>query len=309
MIELAVMPSELSLKELTISDKDAISPYLYLNKYGVCDFSFSNIYIWRHTYKVEYSLHRNFLIILSSDFDGLRHFFMPLSLADSDPKEIIDDMIAWSFEKDEDFRMIGLTDSMLDELSFLGPNFIVEKSEIWDYIYNAEDLIHLKGKKFHAKRNHINKFNSLYNYQYSDLQKEHIPLCLDLLKAWNLDNGNNALMTADERAVIEALNNFEELGMSGGCLFIDGKLGAFTMGQPINSEIYAIHIEKALPEYEGIYSKINQAFAERHCSGYKYINREEDLGIEGLRKSKMSYNPSFLLHKRVGTLSYDKSRK
>jgi hypothetical protein len=213
-------------------------------------------------------------------------------------------MIIWSFERGQDFRMISLTDKMLEELRFLGPDFIISPPEVWDYVYNTDDLIYLNGKRFHAKRNHINKFNSLYNYKYQNLEQAHIPACLELLAAWQTECGFTDSLAIDDRANREALANFEQIKMTGGCLFVDGKLSAFSLGQPINDEIYAIHAEKALYRYEGVYSKINQLFAERNCLGYKYINREDDMGLEGLRKAKMSYNPVFLLNKRVGVFPY-----
>lgn len=299
------MSSDLQLKDLTISDKDILTPYLLSNKYGICDFSFSNIFMWRHTYKVDYAIHKDFLVILSSTFDGERCFFMPLGAGD--PTAVIADMIAWSRERGQDFRMLGLTPEMLAELG-LGPDFAVEPAEVWDYIYNSEDLITLKGKKFHGKRNHINKFDSLYNYEYTALEpgSGHIPLCLELLDAWDADNAADPTIIAEDRAVREALGHFTELDLSGGCLFIDGRLCAFTMGQPLNRDIFVIHVEKALYEYEGIYAKINQLFAAHNCKDYPYINREEDMGVEGLRKSKMSYNPVRLLTKQAGILAYDR---
>ena len=296
------MPSDLQLRKLTIHDKDILTPYLISNKYGICDFSFSNIFMWRHTYFVDYAIHKGFLVILTSDFQGSRHFFMPLG--SGDPEAVIKDMIAWSFGQKQHFRMIGVTERIVDELAFLGSDFTVSSAEVWDYIYSSEDLITLKGKKFHGKRNHINKFDSLYNYEYIVLETQHVPLCLALLDRWNAENESNPSIIAENIAVREAINNFTELGLTGGCLFIEGKLGAFALGQPLNDVMYAIHVEKALHDYEGIYSKINQCFSERNCIGYKYINREEDMGIEGLRKSKMSYNPVILLKKSVGVLHY-----
>jgi len=296
------MPSDLILKRLDINDRDILMPYLISNPYDICDFSFSNIFMWRNSHPVDYAIHKGFLVLLSSTFDGKRHFFMPLGLGKGNLQEIINDMIFWSFANNRDFSMIGLTDKMIKELAFLGPDFIVADAMVWDYIYNTDDLIHLKGRKFHAKRNHINKFNSRYDYEYRALETAHIPLCTELLNNWNVGDNHNKWLAADCFAIGEALQNFDNLKMSGGCLFVDGRLGAFTMGQPVNDEVFAVHVEKGLTCYEGIYSKINQMFAERVCVGFKYINREEDMGIEGLRKSKMSYNPAFLMYKRQGVI-------
>lgn len=253
---------------------------------------------------VDYAIHKGFLVILTSDLMGRRHFFMPLG--EGNIEEVVKDMIAWSYDHKQDFKMIGVTEQIIEELSFLGPDFTVSTATVsWDYIYNTEDLITLKGKKFHGKRNHINKFDSMYDYEYVPLEPEHLPLCQGLLDAWSSKDESSLSLVAEKFAVREALDNFVQIGLTGGCLFIDGKLGAFTLGQPLNALVYVIHVEKALYGYEGIYSKINQCFAAHNCAEYKYINREEDMGIEGLRKSKMSYNPIRLLKKSVGILPYE----
>ena len=299
------MASDLHLRKLTINDKDIFTPYLMSNKYNICDFSFSNIFMWRNTYLVDYAIHKGFLVILTSDFEGGRHFFMPLSIGKTirgDIESVIHDMIDWAFEQKQQFKMIGITEQMARELAFLGPKFIIFPAVVWDYIYNTKDLIELKGKKFHSKRNHIHRFDSLYEYEYKELRPEYVPLCRKLLDIWCAEVESSRSITAEHRAVCEALDNFTQLGMTGGCLFIDGVLGAFTLGQPLNNEMFVIHVEKALYHYEGIYSKINQCFATRNCVAYKYINREEDLGVDGLRKAKMSYNPVFLIKKSTAEL-------
>ena len=302
------MSSDLYLKKLTVHDKDILAPYLLSNKYDICDFSFSNIFMWRHTYLADYAIYKDFLVILTSDFYGRRHFFMPLDIGDTsgtgDLASVVRDLVAWSHEQRQDFRMLGVTEQMTEVLAFLGADFTVSPAEVWDYIYNAEDLIKLKGKKFHGKRNHINKFDSLYDYEFTALEPAHVPLCLELLDVWVSENDPSPSIAAEDLAIREALDHFTQMGLMGGCLFIDGKLGGFTLGQPLNDEMFVIHVEKALYGYEGIYSKINQCFAARNCAEYKYINREEDMGIEGLRKSKMSYNPVRLLKKSVGILPY-----
>jgi len=292
----------LTLKRLTIDDRDIIMPYLYANKYGSSDFSFYNLFAWRNTHPVDFAIHKGFLVVLSSTFRA-RHFIMPVELGSGgNLAEVIGDMKGLAFASNMDFSMIGLTEPMLEQLAFMGPEFEVSDVMVWDYVYNTEDLITLRGKKFHAKRNHINKFNSLYDYEYQRMEAGHIPLCNELLVEWSESHGSSEWLDGDGRAVREALAHFDGLGALGGCLFVDGKLAAFTLGQPINSEVFCIHIEKALQQYEGIYAKINQLFAQDVCSEYKYINREEDMGIEGLRKSKMSYNPAYLLHKRKGLI-------
>jgi len=296
------MPPEIKFRELTIDDKGALSPFLLANDYGICDFSFSNMFMWRYTHIVSYTFHKGFLVVLSTTACGEPHFLMPLG--NGDLQAVIYDLIEWSNGRGDDFKMFCLTDKMLNELAFLGQEFKVEPADIWDYVHEREDLVHLAGKKLHGKRNHIHKFDSLYSYEYAPLEPAHLPQCLELLDGWVADNEPGPSVDAEYRAVREAFDNYAALGLTGGCLFVDGVLGAFTMGQPLNDETFVIHVEKALYKYEGIYAKINQMFAENGCAGYRYINREEDMGLPGLRKAKMSYQPAILLEKHVGVLPY-----
>jgi hypothetical protein len=173
-----------------------------------------------------------------------------------------------------------------------------------DYVYLTQDLIELKGRKYHRKRNHIKQFQEKYSYQYIPLTPAWIPQCLQLETEWcDLRHCEASPGLLNESVAIkEAFTHFEELGVKGGAILINGKVEAFTLGDPLNSETVVIHIEKANPAYEGLYPTINQAFLEYQWSGYTYVNREQDLGEEGLRKAKESYFPHHLVNKYVVTL-------
>ena len=174
-----------------------------------------------------------------------------------------------------------------------------------DYVYLVEDLATLKGRKYHRKRNHIKQFKEKYSYQYVPLTSEWISECLQLQDTWcDLRNCDAIPSLASEAlAVKEALTHFETLGMKGGAILIDGKVEAFTLGEPLNPETVVIHIEKTNPAYERLYPTINQAFLEKEWSGYTYVNREQDLGEEGLRKAKESYFPHHMVNKYSITLA------
>jgi hypothetical protein len=168
-----------------------------------------------------------------------------------------------------------------------------------DYIYLTEDLIKLEGRKYHRKRNHIKQFKEKYSYQYIPLTSEWISECLRLETEWCDLRHCEAIpgLLNESIAIKEAFTHFEELGLKGGAILINGKVEAFTLGDPLNPETVVIHIEKANPAYEGLYSLINQAFLENEWSGYTYVNREQDLGEEGLRKAKESYFPNHMINK------------
>jgi len=173
-----------------------------------------------------------------------------------------------------------------------------------DYIYLTEDLVKLEGRKYHRKRNHIKQFKEKYSYQYIPLASEWISECLRLETAWcDLRHCETTPGLLNESlAIKEALTDFQSLGMKGGAILINGKVEAFTLGEPLNGDTVVIHIEKANPSYEGLYTLINQAFLEKQWSGYTYVNREQDLGEEGLRKAKESYFPHHMVNKYTITL-------
>ena len=163
----------------------------------------------------------------------------------------------------------------------------------------------MKGKKFQAKRNHINRFRNTYpDYEYTPITPDRIQECLDLEAEWcKVNNCDQQEGTGNERrALIYALHNFEALGLTGGILHVNGKFVAFTFGMPINHETFGVHVEKADTSIDGAYAMINYEFANRIPEQYIYINREEDLGIEGLRKAKLSYQPVTILEKYMACL-------
>jgi hypothetical protein len=174
-----------------------------------------------------------------------------------------------------------------------------------DYIYLTEDLIKLEGRKYHRKRNHIKQFEERYSYQYVSLTPERLSECLRLENEWcDLRHCDVVPGLANElRAIKEALTFFGQLSAKGGGIVIDKKVEAFTLGEPLNRETVVIHVEKANPAFEGLYPLIHQAFLEKEWAGYLYVNREQDLGEEGLRKSKESYFPHHMINKYTITLA------
>jgi hypothetical protein len=162
-----------------------------------------------------------------------------------------------------------------------------------------QDLLLLQGKKYQPKRNHINKFKKLYNYQYNNMTQEDIPECIEMHKQWVLTHCKRGSTGFDNEtcATSKALQLFSKLELKGGVLRVDGKVVAFTIGSAINHSTFDVCIEKALPCYDGAYSMINQQFVEHQLTAYQYINREEDAGEEGLRKAKLSYHPVKLIDK------------
>ena len=135
------------------------------------------------------------------------------------------------------------------------------------------------------------------------MTKNNVEDCFQMALKWRNENGceEDLEKNAEICVTLNSLRLFEELGLKGGVLRIDGEVAAFTVGEPICSDTFGVHIEKAYAEVQGAYPMINQQFVSHECMDYKYVNREEDTGAEGLRKAKMSYRPVFMVEKGTVT--------
>ena len=292
----------MNFKEINIEDKKLMDVYLKNSKYNNCEYSFNNLFIWKHIYNVKYTIHKDMLVLISFKDETEPKMLMPIG--NGNIKEIMQDAIDYCKKNNFILRMTSLSDEMIQELKeFMPPSFEIIENDLYDYIYSTEDLIELKGKKFSSKRNHIKKFNSTYDYEYIDITEQNIDLCKDMLVKWcETANCEEESLKQELIAVESALDNITKLELIAGGLLIDGNLIAFTVGQAINSYTFNTNIEKAFYDYQGAYAKINNEFAIRRLSEFKYINREEDLGIPNLRKAKRSYNPLQLVYKHDAIL-------
>lgn len=293
----------ISFKDIELKDKDLITSYTMKSPRRNCDLSFSNLCSWRFLYNTQYAILDSFLILKFWAEDKLV-YMMPIG--NGDLKKVLDAMIEDSKYEKEQFCMLGVCSGMCEELKEIMPDrFHFEADRDYtDYLYLRTDLATLAGKKFQSKRNHVNKFRKTYNYEYVPLTPDRIPECMELEAEWcKMNNCNQHEGTGNERrALIYALQNFDALGLTGGILHVDGKIAAFTFGMPINEDTFGVHVEKADTRIDGAYAMINYEFANHIPEQYTYLNREEDLGIEGLRKAKLSYQPTILLEKYMAFL-------
>ena len=163
-------------------------------------------------------------------------------------------------------------------------------------------MAYLKGKKYHGKRNHITNFKKNNpNWSFEVLNRDNIQECIALHTEWIKNHEDDADYSFEFEAVLTAFENYEELGFLGGLIRVDGKVIAYTMGERHSDRLFVTHFEKAPAEIQGAYPIINQEFTKNCLMEYEYVNREEDLGIEGLRKAKQSYYPEIRLEKCVAT--------
>ncbi len=294
----------IEFKDITVADKDIITSYTFNSDRKNCDLSFSNLCSWRFIYFTQYAVVDDFLLLR---FWVETHVVYMMPIGHGDMAKMVDLLIEDAQQQKQNFCMLGISHFMKDDLETIFPNrfCFTEDRDYADYIYLRTDLSTLAGKKFQAKRNHINKFKNSYpNYSYAPITSDKIKECMELEAKWCRANDcDQHEGTGNERrALTYALEHFEELGLSGGILYVDNQIVAFTFGMPINHDMFGIHAEKADTDIEGAYAMINQMFAQSIPEQYIYINREEDLGIEGLRKAKLSYQPVLILEKYMACL-------
>ena len=294
----------ISFKDIELKDKELITSNTQQSPRRNCDLSFSNLCSWRFLYDTQFAMQDGFLIL--KFWAGEKLVYM-MPVGSGDLKKVLEDMIEDANQEGERFCMLGVCAGMRADLEAIMPaKFHFEADRDYaDYLYLRTDLATLAGKKFQAKRNHLNKFRRTYtNYEYVPLTSDRIQECLDLEAEWcKVNNCDQHEGTGNERrALIYALHNFDALGLTGGILHVDGKIVAFTFGMPINQDTFGVHVEKADTTIDGAYTMINYEFANHIPEQYTYINREEDLGIEGLRKAKLSYQPVIILEKYMACL-------
>ena len=296
----------LPFRPIALSDSRAVQQQVYTTECRNCDLNFMNLMSWRFLFGTEIAFYKDWLLFRFRA-DGKLAYLFPVGNGDWSP--ILNDMMEDASLQGEEFCMMGVCDRSFQALqeqmpgrfdSHVDPSFT-------DYIYYRESLAQLTGKKLQPKRNHINKFIKSYpNFEYVALTPEVFQECLGLVERWHQQKGEEIIgrLTPSEElnALQFAFEHWEELSGQGGALKVDGQLIAFTYGAPINYDTFDICVEKADVAYDGAFSMINREFARSLPSQYLYVNREEDLGIEGLRKAKTSYQPAFLLHKHTVTL-------
>ncbi len=293
--------TEITFRKAEMEDKDLISSYFKKYTSRSCERTFSNTYLWSRRYPVTFAIVENTLVFKSEDEKHLS-FAFPAG-EDEDIKNALTVLKQYSEDRGYPFSLYMVSTENFEKLNQWYPDrFTIEYNrDSADYVYESEKLITLAGKKLHAKRNHINKFKSLYEgrWTYEVMTKDNIEDCFQMAVKWRKESEceENDDKCAEVCVTLSALAHFEELELKGGLIRIDEEVVAFTIGEPICEDTFVVHIEKAFADIQGAYPMINQQFVEHECSEYIYINREEDTGAEGLRKAKLSYRPVFLVEK------------
>lgn len=288
----------LEFRNPVLEDKLWAGKILKSSSFYGCEYTFGNIMMWHEVYKNKIARFEDFLVTCSHG-DQIMFAF---PAGDGDLKKIISEMENYAASLGQKLKIFGVTEKSMDALEKLFPGkftFTMHRGSC-DYIYLTEKLAQLKGKKFHGKRNHIAAFEKAFpQWKYHEIDKLNIDLCIDMNRRWEKENleRNPRDLSNEQKAISIAFENFFDLGLVGGFITANDSVVAYTIGEEINSEVFCTHIEKAFGDVRGAYPIINREFAKNTICSYKYVNREEDLGEEGLRKAKLSYQPDILLEK------------
>ena len=290
----------MDFKKVTLDDLPEIQNCVFAGECRACDFSAVNLFIWQCIYKNEICIEDGFLFRRSLSEKGVPKYTFPIG--NGNVGRALDKISADAANFSAPLCFSGLTDSQTEILSahFENRAFnFTPRRDRADYIYSAEKLATLSGKKYHSKRNFINRFNQNYGSraEIAPITPADIPEVSEYSRIWCEANGCRHGNGLEEEAcaISTALKNWKDLNLTGALLRLDGRVCAFNFASPLTADTADVHVEKADDSIEGAYAVINNALAKMLLPNYVYINREEDLGLPGLRQAKESYRPEILL--------------
>lgn len=281
-------------------DLEKYNPYLHSGKSRGCEYSFANLYLWgrQKAAVIEGQM------VLFSQFN--RKSVYPYPAGSGDKKPALEAIIRDAQERGIPCRITGLDNEDIAEMEGLFPGqfrFHCDR-DFYDYVYAIDDLADLKGRKYQRKRNHYNRFRDTYPYYTIEpITEENIPQVKQMLEDWyaqRLEADPNGDYYMEQAAIYKALRYYRQLGLEGVVLVNEDRILAMTMGSRLSPDTFDIHFEKACAEAETAYTVINCEFARYLRARYpevQFLNREDDLGLEGLRKAKLSYYPHHLVEK------------
>lgn len=289
----------IDFRTLRLDDGTWVKPLLKAMGERGSEYSFTNSLVWGNFYRHQIACVDGFFV--SRAGSEVPHYNFPCG--EGDVKTVIQLMIDDAAERGYPFRMRALSASTKEKVETLFPGrfeYVVVRD--WaDYIYMVSDLSELAGRKYQPKRNLISRFRNNNEWTYENIDSGNIAECVAMNEEWCRRNGCNdkGSLQLEAEAVAAMLAHFCGLGLCGGLLRVQGKVIAYTVGEPLSDDTFIVHIEKAFTEFQGAYQMINQQFLLHHAAGFQYVNREDDAGDPGLRKAKLSYYPAFLQEKYI----------
>ncbi len=280
--------------ELTLNDREKYLKYYDSNIFSHSQYNFTTIYAWRRYLSTAFDIIDNNFCILNSP-EGKRKF-SPFPIGSGDPNVAINALVD---TMGSECRIFNVTKQMYDKIENPERFIINEARYNFDYVYETSMLVSLSGKKLHSKKNHLNKFLATYpTYSYELINKKNLDDCIRLTEMWiNKKYEKSSVKDAkyEYSSIMDILKNMDILECKGLVLYVEGKAVAYSVGEQVSHDTAIIHIEKADTLYDGSYAMINNLMCKNLFYDTTYINREEDMGLENLRKAKLSYRPHHLV--------------
>lgn len=284
-------------KPIDIKDKKAFDRFFQLDPPEISEHTFTNLFIWRHRYRPVWLVRNDCLLIIFRPSHEDPYGLPPTGPGDK--RKALEFLC-------EEIRGI----SPEGRIRRVGEEFVrqqvdgekyecIPDRDNSDYVYLTRDLIRLSGNKYHRKKNHLNQFTKNHVFEYRELTVELVECFMEMQEGWCQlrECAEKPELLAEDYAIREALIRFEELEYQGGAILMNSRVEAFSLGEPLNGDTAVIHVEKANPDIPGLYAAINQLFCSNAWPHLTYINREQDMGSEGLRKAKEAYYPHHMVNK------------
>ena len=291
----------LEFKKVEIDDKKWVDEITFLENCAGAEYNFGNMFIWRHNYMPRICRFGDRLM-MKLICESPARLVYPIGSGPLRPA--VEALHQCAKEEGVPFMLTGVGEKQKASLEEEMPGCFefTEEPARFDYIYRIEKLAEYPGKALHSKRNHCNRFESEHEWEFVPIDAQLIPKCLEFMENWLMENAErlDPSVSHELDALVQALDNYETLGMKGGALFAEGKMLGFTFGEICGQKCFDTHFEKARGDVNGAYTMVCRELARmirKNHSEIEYINREEDMGIEALRYSKQSYKPEFLLKK------------
>ena len=287
---------------LTTDDRKRVQAVTLGSGHRNCNLNFTNLIGWQFWFNTEVCVCQG-LVVFRFNVDGRRAYMLCSAAAPS--ADLVERLCDDAATAGDSLLIMAVEDGTAAAVKALMPDRVTAepRREQYDYIYLRQELAGLKGGSLKAKRNHVNKFLSMYpDFDYRPLEPSLFDECRRVARRWRAeveenqhDNHYEFTADAEARAMETVFSHWEELDALGGCIFVDGRMMAFTYGAAVTHDTFDVCVEKADRRIDGAFNIINQQFAAHLPEQFVYINREEDMGIEGLRRSKLSYHPHLLL--------------
>jgi len=292
-----------NFKCLSLEDKDLINSYVENSGVESYEYLFSSLYMWRKLDNVKYAIIEGALVIEKNEEGKGTFYAQPIRYTKENLVNIIESLANRNENyTDRDYFFGDVDKRFINDLKEYTDYKIEIKEDVddFEYVYKTIDLIELKGKKYHGKKNHVNTFEKSYNYEIKAIDNDKVVKdCLTLLHRWH----EEVLETIDKEmcmeidAIKDIFGELQYLDLKSIAVYVDNELAGFAVGEKVNDKMAVIHVERGELEYKGIYSFVNRKFLMGCFSDTEFVNRQEDTGNEGLRKAKESYHPAKMIKK------------